>query len=146
MLRILPLLGLLVAAYAIIALLGPGTFGDYAGMSDFLSRRLFSITDMPSVSETNPLVVTTGDVLVTIGLILLAIEILKSTHTGTSSLINHILSAAVFVVSIVLFIVVPNFGTMTFFLITAMTLVDFMAMIVTIITARRDIGVPGLAG
>jgi len=142
---ILPFLGLLVAAYAIIAILGPGTFGDYQGMSDFLGRELFRITSIPSVSEANPLTLTTGDVLVTIGLVLLAFEIIKATNTGMVSLLNHIFSGAVFVVSIVLFVAVPNFGTMTFFLITMMTFVDFMGMIVTIITARRDIGVPGLA-
>lgn len=143
---ILPFLGLLVVAYAIVAILGPGTFGDYAGMSEFLNATVFSITNIPSVSETNPLTITTGDMFVTIGVILLAIEMLKATSTHKRALLNHVFSAGVFLLAFFLFVTQPNFGTMTFFLITVMTLVDVMAMIITIITARRDIGVPGLAG
>lgn len=147
MFAVLPFLGLLVVAYAIIAILGPGTFGYDGGMSEFLNSTMFSITGLPSVSPENPWTVTMGDVLVTIGLVLLALEVLKATNTNKLSLGNHGLSALVFVLSLVMFIMVPNFGTTTFFLITAMTLFDVLVgMLTTIITARRDIGVPGLAG
>ena len=145
MFAVLPFLGLLVVAYAVVAFLGAGTFGDYASMGEFLNTTVFSITNLPSASPDNPWLVTTGDIFVTVGLVLLALEILKSTNTNRLSLGNHGLSALVFVIAMLLFIIVPNFGTTTFFLITAMALFDVLVgMLTTIITARRDIGVPGI--
>jgi hypothetical protein len=72
---------------------------------------------------------------------LLFIEILKATKIDSSSMVNNALSMLIFVVALVLFIVKADFGTSTFFIITAMTLVDGVAgFTITAVTARRDIG------
>ncbi|MFP4002292.1 MAG: hypothetical protein ACLFV8_00850 [Alphaproteobacteria bacterium] len=114
-------------------------------MSEFLNATAFSITNLPSAPPDNPWLITTGDIFVTVGLVLLALEVLKATNTNKLSLGNHGLSALVFVIAILLFLMVPNFGTTTFFLITVMALFDVVVgMMTTIITARRDIGVPGM--
>ncbi len=86
--------------------------------------------------------VSVSDVLLTSGLILLFLEMISATRTGRSTVINHGLSLVVFVAALVEFIVLPQFGTSTFFLITMFTLLDVVAgFTVTIATARRDFSV-----
>tara|TARA_A100000171_G_scaffold50969_1_gene63775 strand:+ start:269 stop:637 length:369 start_codon:yes stop_codon:yes gene_type:complete len=86
--------------------------------------------------------VSVSDVLLTSGLILLFLEMISATRTGSSTVINHGLSLVVFVAALVEFIVLPQFGTSTFFLITMFTLLDVVAgFTVTIATARRDFSV-----
>ncbi len=84
--------------------------------------------------------VTSGDMLVLIALILLFIELLKSTSTGTMAIFNHALSMLVFIVCLVEFLLHPAFATTTFFLIMIMSLLDVLAgVVVTIVAARRDV-------
>lgn len=86
--------------------------------------------------------VTVSDLLLTSGLVLLFLEMISATRTGSSTVINHGLSLVVFVAALVEFIVLPQFGTSTFFLITMYTLLDVVAgFTVTIATARRDFSV-----
>ena len=67
---------------------------------------------------------------------------MKSTSTGTSSILNHAVSMILFIVCLVEFLLMPNFATSTFFIIMSMTLLDVLAgVIVTIVSARRDFGV-----
>jgi hypothetical protein len=85
---------------------------------------------------------TGGELLVAAGLVLLYIEIFKSTRSSAASIIDHVLSLVLFVVCLVEFLVWPAAGTGTFFLIMTMTLIDTIAgFTVTISTARRDFGV-----
>lgn len=87
-------------------------------------------------------VMTLGDLHVIAGLALLYIEILKSTRTQLSSILDHGLSLLLFVVCLVLFIIMPAFGTGSFFVLTMMTLLDVVAgFTVTITSAKRDIDV-----
>lgn len=84
----------------------------------------------------------TGDGILFAGMIMLFIEIIKSTNSKTFSLINHGLSMAIFVLSLVAFLLVRNFATSVFFLLLLMMLLDVIAgFLVTIVTARRDFGV-----
>ena len=88
-----------------------------------------------------------GDLFLMISLVFLFIEILRATKTGTDSLLNHALSAVLFVAALLLFITVNGFGNSIFFLFVMMTALDFMAgFIVTTVTARRDFGVTGGLG
>ena len=88
-----------------------------------------------------------GDLFLMISLVFLFIEILRATKTGTDSLLNHALSAVLFVAALLLFITVNGFGNSIFFLFVMMTALDFMAgFIVTTVTARRDFGVSGGLG
>jgi hypothetical protein len=89
-------------------------------------------------------VVTFGDVMVLLALILLFIELLKSTSTGTAAIFNHALSMLVFIICLVEFLLHPAFATSTFFLILVMSLLDVLAgVVVTIVSARRDVEFAG---
>lgn len=89
-------------------------------------------------------VVSFGDLLVLLSLILLFIELLKSTSTGTAAIFNHALSMLVFIICLVEFLLHPAFATTAFFLILVMSLLDVLAgVVVTIISARRDVEFAG---
>jgi hypothetical protein len=84
---------------------------------------------------------TLGDLLLLISLVLLFVEILKSTRIGVISLLDHILSTVLFVVCLIEFLVVKQAATSVFFLIMVMTLIDMVAgFSVSLRAARRDIG------
>ena len=86
--------------------------------------------------------VTWGDIFLLASMGLLFVELLRSTKTGSESIMNHALSVVVFVVALLLFIIVKGFGNSVFFLFMSMTFLDFMAgFIVTTVTARRDLSV-----
>ncbi len=85
-----------------------------------------------------------GDMLLLLAIIFLLVEVVKSTRTGSSSIINHMLSFGVFIVCVVEFLTLPSFASSTFFLLTMIVLLDAMAgMAVSIVSARRDFDVDG---
>ena len=88
---------------------------------------------------------TGGDLFVAFAVIVLFIEMLKATRTGSGAIIDHILSTLVLIVCIVEFLVVPRAATSTFFLLLLVVLVDVIAgFSITIRSARRDFSVgPG---
>ena len=89
-------------------------------------------------------VVSFGDLLILLSLILLFIELLKSTSTGTAAIFNHALSMLVFIICLVEFLLHPAFATSAFFIILVMALLDVLAgVVVTIIAARRDVEFAG---
>ncbi len=84
---------------------------------------------------------TVNDLLLLVSLVILFIEILKSTRVTAVSLLDHTLSTLLFVVCLVEFIVVRSAATSTFFLIMVITLIDVVAgFSVTLRSARRDVG------
>jgi hypothetical protein len=85
-----------------------------------------------------------GDVMVVLALLLLFVELLKSTSTGTAAIFNHALSMLVFIICLVEFLLHPAFATSVFFVILIMALLDVLAgVVVTIISARRDVEFAG---
>ena len=85
---------------------------------------------------------TGGDLLILVCLLFLFVEILKSTSTGTATILNHAVSMILFIVCLVEFLLFPQFATSIFFIITMMTLLDVLAgVVVTIVSARRDFAV-----
>ena len=87
-----------------------------------------------------------GDLLVTLSLVLLFIEIVKSTRTSSRQIVNHGLSMLTFVVALVEFIVLRGFATSTFFFILVMCLIDVVGgYTISIIAAEHDLGL-GRAG
>jgi hypothetical protein len=81
-----------------------------------------------------------GEGLIVIALLLLFVEILKATRTGTSSILDHILSTGVLIAYLVEFLLVPQAATPTFFILMAITLVDVVAgYSVSIRNASRDL-------
>lgn len=128
MLRVFPLLILVLAAYNAIVFFTTLT-SDSA---------VFAIA-LPSKDA---LAVSLGGLLVALGLLLLYVEIVKATRTSTVSVVDHVLSMAVFVAALLELLLLKGFGTLTFLLITLMTFIDVIAgFTVTIQGARRDFGV-----
>jgi len=124
----IPLLILVVVIYNVLALI-MGVAMDGAIWSPAL----------PSNANLN---LSVGDLIVVFGLILLFVEIFKSTRTGTSSIIDHLLSVGLFVICLLELVLMPAFGTATFLFVTLMSLIDVVAgFTVTISAARRDIGI-----
>ena len=88
-----------------------------------------------------------GDAFLMLSLVFLFVEILRSTKTGTDSLLNHALSAVLFVAALLMFVTLDGYGNSVFFIFVMMAALDFMAgFIVTTVTARRDFGVSGGLG
>lgn len=97
---------------------------------------LFSIP-MPSGM---PWAVTAGDLLLVVGIIMLFIEVLKSTGTARNSIIEHMLSMVLFVVFLVEFLLVGAASSSVFFLLMVMSLIDVVAgFTVSITSASRDV-------
>ncbi len=121
-----------VAAWGGSALSGGDSVGEGLG-------RGFTIP-MPSTGA--EWFISVGDLLVWISLILLFIEIVRSTGTGRGSIINHALSIIVFIICMVEFLLFAPFATSVFFSITLMTLLDVIAgFVISVMTARRDFSV-----
>lgn len=133
MYQMFPLLAISLIVYAILALTGA------AGQLWYESI----ILELSMVSG-EIWTVSAGDLFLLVSMGLLFVELLRSTKTGSESIMNHALSVVVFVVSLLLFIIVKGFGNSIFFLFMSMTFLDFMAgFIVTTVTARRDLSVGG---
>jgi hypothetical protein len=130
MLRAIPLLIVVVALYNILALLT-----DTA-----MTASVFALS-MPSGDGFS---LSTAELLLGMGLLLLYLELLKATRTSSASVVDHVLSMALFVVALLEFLLLPGFGTGAFGLIVLLTLIDVVAgFTITISTARRDIGFGG---
>lgn len=83
-----------------------------------------------------------SDLMISVALLMLFVELLKATRAGTVSIVDHMLSTLVFIIFLVEFIVVKEAATSTFFLLTMISLIDVVAgYSVTIQSARRDFGV-----
>lgn len=106
---------------------------------------------MPDLSFTAPLVtltlmsgaewtVTLSDVLLTLGILLLLAEIIKGARPGAKYLTDHLLSLIVFGAAAAEFVLLPKFGTSTFFLLTGLALVDFLSGL-ALRTRRRAVAV-----
>jgi hypothetical protein len=132
-LRALPLIVIAFILYNVIVLLGG------PAPNETLATKIFSI---PMIKAT--WVFTWGDFILLLTLVLLFIELLKSTYTSTASLLDHGLSMLVFVVCLIEFIVVPQAATSVFFLIMVATLIDVVAgYTIGIRVARRDLNIGG---
>jgi hypothetical protein len=110
---------------------------------------------MPGVSFTDPLVkltlvsgaelpVTLSDVLLTLGILLLLAEVIKGARPGAKYLTDHLLSLIVFGAAAAEFVLWPKFGTSTYFLLTALALVDFLSGL-ALRTRRRAVAVVAAA-
>jgi hypothetical protein len=88
-----------------------------------------------------------GDVFLAFSMMLLFIEIIRSTRSGGESIVNHAFSALVFVAGLMLFLTRPGYGNSVFFIFLAMTALDFMAgFIITSVAARRDTTIGRIGG
>lgn len=146
---IFPLLIIPVALYNLLAVIagGPVTTTNAAGelvsataapLQGVLNETFFSLPMISGVQW----VLTQGDAILLLSIVFLFLEILKSTSTGTSTIVNHAISMMLFILCLIEFLLAPNFATSTFFILMSMTLLDVLAgVVVTIVSARRDFGV-----
>jgi len=135
MLGALPLLALPVLLYNLLALTLTGGFGG-TGTAERLSAKLFAI---PMASRT-AWAVSLGDLLLAGALVVLFVELLKSTTSRQVAIVNHSLTMILFIGCLLEFLLFPAFATSTFFLLVLMVLLDVLAgFIVTIAAARREI-------
>ena len=145
LLGIFPLLIIPVAIYNLIALPYGGS-GDpenaiIANAAPIIDLMNSPMLTLPMISGVN-WAITNGEMLILFSIALLFMEILKSTSTGTATIVNHAISMILFIICLVEFLLLPNFATSVFFIITIMTLLDVLAgVVVTIVSARRDFGV-----
>jgi hypothetical protein len=138
-----PLLLVPVALYILITLMtgasatSTGVANAASPMYSVLAEPFFS---MPMISGVK-WVLTKGDAIVLLSILFLFLEIVKSTSTGTSTILNHSISLGIFILCLVLFLMNAKFATSTFFILMCMALLDVLAgVVVTIVSARRDFG------
>jgi hypothetical protein len=93
---------------------------------------------MPGVAFTAPIVdvplmsgatwaPTFGDALLALGVLLLLLEVIKASRPGARYLTDHLLSLIVFGAAAAEFLLLVPFGTSTFFLLTVLMAVEFLA-------------------
>ena len=122
-----PLLLIPLAIYNIIVFLMPGVA---------FSAPVTALKLMSGVTWT----VTFSDALLALGMLLLMFEVVKAARPGAKYFTDHLLSFLVFAGAAAEFVMLPAFATSTFFLLTVLALVDFLAS-VTIRTRRpRPVG------
>jgi hypothetical protein len=80
--------------------------------------------------------VTLSDVLIALGILLLMFEVIKGARPGSKYFMDHLLSLVVFGGAAAEFVMLPQFGTSTYFLLTMLALVDFLSGIA--LRARRS--------
>jgi len=135
-LRAIPLIIIPFVLYNVIVLLG----GSGAAQ-DVLNTAIFSI---PMLSSGAKWVFTWGDFIILVLLLVLFVELLKSTYTSTASLLDHGLSMLVFIAALVEFLLVKQAATSTFFFIMMAAIIDVIAgYTIGIRVARRDLSIGG---
>lgn len=145
--RIFPLLVIPVALYCLLSVIGgesvqTNELGETIAVTVSPLQALLNNTFMalPMISGVK-WQLTNGDAILLLAIVFLFLEILKSTSTGTSTIINHAVSMMLFILCLVLFLLNADFATSTFFILMSMTLLDVLAgVVVTIVSARRDFG------
>jgi hypothetical protein len=119
-----PLLLIPLAICNIIAFLMPGVS---------FAAPLFTLALMSGVAWP----VTLSDALIALGILLLLFEVIKGARPGSKYFMDHLLSLVVFGGAAAEFVMLPQFGTSTYFLLTMLALVDFLSGIA--LRARRRI-------
>jgi hypothetical protein len=121
-----PLLLIPLAIYNIIVFLMPGV-----SLTDALvTVPLISTAEWP---------VSLSDILLTLGIFLLLLEIIKGARPGAKYLTDHLLSLIIFAAAAAEFLLWPKFGTSTYFLLILLTLVDFLTGVALRTRHRRQL-------
>ena len=127
-----PLLLVPFAIYNIVAFLMPGV--TWTG----------TVTTVHMVSGAD-WSMSAGDMLITLAILLLFGEIMKSTRIGIRTVVDHALSLVLFLGMLVEFLLVKQAATATFFLLLVVSFVDVLGgFAVTLRSAQRDLTVEGV--
>jgi hypothetical protein len=87
-----------------------------------------------------------GDLLITLAIVLLCGEVVKSTRVGLRNVVGHALSLILFVGMLVEFILIKQAATATFFLLLVISFFDVLGgFVVTLRSAQRDVTVEGVS-
>jgi hypothetical protein len=85
---------------------------------------------------------TWGSIIILFTMLLLFIELIKSTFTSTSAMVDHGLSMLVFIACLVELLVAKQAASATFFILMVATLIDVVAgFMIGMRTARRDLNI-----
>ncbi len=117
-----PLLLIPLAVFNIIVFLMPGVA---------FTAALFALP-LPSGAQWD---VTLGDILIAGSILLLLLEVIKGARPFAKYFTDHLLAFLVMAAAFAEFILLPQFGTSTFFLLCVLTFVDFVSGIA--LHARR---------
>jgi hypothetical protein len=121
-----PFLIIVVLVYNLIVFLSETALGDTVLSVSMMSGAVLRLT--------------TGDLVILLGLVVLFIEVMKSARSTSSTILDHMLSTVVFIVALVEFLVVHQAGTAVFLIVTTICFIDVVAgYTVSIRAARRDI-------
>ena len=132
MLAAIPLMIVPLIAYNLVLI------GLIGGGVSALGSTITSLSMMSGATWTMSL----GDLLITVSLVLLFIEVLKATRTGPMSVIDHMLSMFVFVAFLVEFLLVRDAATHVFFILMVIAFIDVIAgFTVSIRSAGRDVSI-----
>ena len=132
-LRAIPLIVIAFIIYNVVVLLGGNVPAD-----DILRKPIFSL---PMVSGAR-WVFSMGDLIILLTMLLLFVELIKSTYTSTHQMVDHGLSMLVFIACLVEFLLVRQATSSVFFFIMTAALVDVVAgALIGIRTARRDLNI-----
>jgi len=127
-----PLLLIPFAIYNIIAFLMPGV--SWTG----------ALTTVHMVSG-GDWSMSVGDILITLAILLLFGEMMKSTRIGIRTVVDHALSLVLFLGIMAEFLLVQQAATATFFLLLVISFVDVLGgFAVTLRSAQRDLTVEGI--
>ncbi|ABK44202.1 conserved hypothetical protein [Magnetococcus marinus MC-1] len=129
--RTLPLHLFMMAIYFGVVHFGYGGHADEAMVALVKSFQLLSGA---SISLTN------GDIFIMVAIVMLFIEMVKSTSSSMSSVIDHMVSMLSFVAHLGLFLMIPMAGHPVFLILTLIAFVDVVGgFTITIVSARRDV-------
>lgn len=125
-----PLLIVPLLAYNLVA------FVFFGGGVGGWNNQLFTIPMMSGQAWS----LTSSDLMLVVGLVALFFEIVKSTQSGRTSVLEHMLSTLVFIIFLVEFLLVGAAASSTFFILMVMALFDVIAgFTVSITSAGRDV-------
>ena len=128
---------LLIVPFILYNLGLAGSFGQAEG-SDIWETQVFSMTMMSG----GVFSLTVGNLLIVVALLLLFVEIVKSTRTSNASIVDHLLSTFVFVAFLVEFLLNTDAAHPVFFTLMVIALVDVLAgFSVSLRSAGRDLNV-----
>jgi hypothetical protein len=86
-----------------------------------------------------------GDILISGSVLILFIEMLKSTRLTNRTIIDHTLSTVLFIGMLIEFLLVPKAATGTFFVLLVISFVDVIGgFTISIRAAQRDVTVEGV--
>lgn len=131
--RALPLIIIPFILYNVVALIWSGRPAD-----DVFREVLFTVP-LPGARRW---AFSKGDLIMFITMLALFFELIKSTWTGSASLLDHGLSMLVFIACLIEFILVERAATSVFFFVMIASLIDVVAgYTIGIRTARRDLNI-----